>query len=447
MITCPSESPSGRLATDCREVAAALNRGCACISVDKAQLTEALAADDLGRLPSDFLPSERLLAQEKLFSNTAVFVAEAHLQRMAEVIETIERIVNMPAWQERVLAHAPAIARHVSRAAGVFMGYDFHLGAAGPQLIEINTNAGGALLNAKLLRAQQSCCAHVGTMFPAQPGAEAQYVAMFREEWALARGDTPLRRIAIVDTTPAAQFLALEFELFRELFEAAGIATIVVAPSALVFDGTTLAHDGQPIDLVYNRLTDFALDEPDNASLRAAYLADAVVLTPHPRGHALYADKRNLIALSDADWLAAVDVATADRERLAAAIPRTIEVTPDNAPGLWTSRAQWFFKPAAGYGSKATYRGDKLTRRVFGEIARGAYVAQTLVAPSRRQLLVDGLKQELKVDLRNYAYRSTVQLVSARLYQGQTTNFRTPGGGFAAVFPVGCQGPEKVCAY
>ena len=36
-------------------------------------------------------------------------------------------------------------------------------------------------------------------------------------------------------------------------------------------------------------------------------------------------------------------------------------------------------------------------------------------------------------------YRGDVQLVSARLYQGQTTNFRTPGGGFAAVFPVSCR--------
>ena len=446
MSTCPGESTFLTLATDSREAAAALNRGCACITVDKAQLTQALAATDLGRLPSDFLPPERLLAQERLFSNTAVFVAEPHLQRMAEVIETIERIVHMPAWEERVLAYAPPIARHATRAAGAFMGYDFHLGAAGPQLIEINTNAGGALLNAKLLRAQQACCAHVGTLFPPQAGAEAQFVAMFREEWALARGDTPLRRIAIVDTTPAAQFLALEFELFRELFEAAGIATIIAAPSALVFDGKTLAHDGQPIDLVYNRLTDFSLDDPDNAPLRAAYLADAVVLTPHPRAHALYADKRNLIALSDPDWLAAVGVTAADREWLAAAVPRTIEVTPDNAAALWASRAQWFFKPAAGYGSKATYRGDKLTRRVFDEISRGSYVAQTLVLPSRRQLLVDGLKQELKVDLRNYAYRSTVQLVSARLYQGQTTNFRTPGGGFAAVFSVGSQGPGTGCA-
>ena len=40
----------------------------------------------------------------------------------------------------------------------------------------------------------------------------------------------------------------------------------------------------------------------------------------------------------------------------------------------------------------------------------------------------------LKADIRCYAYAGQVKLVTARLYQGQTTNFRTPGGGFAPVF-------------
>ena len=34
----------------------------------------------------------------------------------------------------------------------------------------------------------------------------------------------------------------------------------------------------------------------------------------------------------------------------------------------------------------------------------------------------------------SYVYDGAVQLVAARLYQGQTTNFRTAGGGFAPVF-------------
>ena len=40
----------------------------------------------------------------------------------------------------------------------------------------------------------------------------------------------------------------------------------------------------------------------------------------------------------------------------------------------------------------------------------------------------------LKLDVRCYVYDGAVQLVASRLYQGQTTNFRTEGGGFAPVF-------------
>lgn len=40
----------------------------------------------------------------------------------------------------------------------------------------------------------------------------------------------------------------------------------------------------------------------------------------------------------------------------------------------------------------------------------------------------------LKLDLRNHVYDGNVRLLAARLYQGQTTNFRMPGGGFSPVF-------------
>ena len=41
-----------------------------------------------------------------------------------------------------------------------------------------------------------------------------------------------------------------------------------------------------------------------------------------------------------------------------------------------------------------------------------------------------------KMDVRLYTYDAQVLLVAARLYQGQTTNFRTLGGGFASVFMI-----------
>ena len=52
-------------------------------------------------------------------------------------------------------------------------------------------------------------------------------------------------------------------------------------------------------------------------------------------------------------------------------------------------------------------------------------MAQDIVPPSARTISIDGGFQSLKTDLRNYTYEGSVQLVAARLYQGQTTNFRT----------------------
>ena len=202
-------------------------------------------------------------------------------------------------YQAAVLAWAPQSARFAPPNAGVFLGYDFHLTVDGPRLIEINTNAGGGLLNAKLARAQRACCATVSHFLPEAGGVEAAFLAMFREEWRLARGEAPLRRIAIVDTAPAEQYLAPEFELFRRLFEAAGIAAVVADPGEFTYRDGVLWHGGQPVDLVYNRLTDFSFDTPASCALRDAWFAGSAVITPHPRAHALYADKRNLVLLSN----------------------------------------------------------------------------------------------------------------------------------------------------
>jgi hypothetical protein len=73
---------------------------------------------------------------------------------------------------------------------------------------------------------------------------------------------------------------------------------------------------------------------------------------------------------------------------------------------------------------------------VFDEVLAGSYIAQALVPPSSRTLRVGEAPVELKLDLRNYVYAGHVQLIAARLWQGQTTNFRTPGGGFAPVLTV-----------
>ena len=160
------------------------------------------------------------------------------------------------------------------------------------------------------------------------------------------------------------------------------------------------------------------------------------VITPNPQAHALFADKRLLIRLSDAAFLAAIGASAEDIAACVAHVPSTRLVLATQSDFLWRTRREWFFKPADGYASKAAYRGDKLTQRVFEEILRGNYVAQRIVAPSVRVQNVDGAKVQLKSDLRAYSYAGNVLLYAARLYQGQTTNFRTPGGGFASVVAI-----------
>lgn len=417
-------------------VVQSLNSECFCVGLDDTALRHALES----QLREPALVD---LVRERcpyLFSARPVFVADAHLQRMAAVVRAVESVVALPAYREEVLGSAPAIAHYVPRGAlSVFFGYDFHIDGDRLGLIEINTNAGGAMLNAVLASAQRACCPQTEPLLATRESVQAleqQIVDMFRNEWRLSGRTGPLKRIAIVDELPQQQYLYPEFLLFQRLFERHGLEAIVADPSELVWRGGALHHDTGEIDLVYNRLTDFALDVPANAALREAYVNEAIVLTPHPQAHALYADKRNLALLTDPGRLTSLGVPTATQEVLLANIPRTELVTSAAAQRMWDERRRLFFKPTSGFGSRAAYRGDKLTRRVWEEILAGSYVAQVLVAPGQRVIDDEQTQQTLKFDLRNYTYDGQVQWVAARLYQGQTTNFRTPGGGFAPVYGI-----------
>ena len=427
MTTDPT--PASLLAACSAEV---LNQGCYCHTLNLERLHRQLETD-----PSlHGLMQSITLTRPHLFSSTVVFLSREMEQQIRHMVAAIERIVALPGYRAQALASAPAIARHAFGPIGACMGFDFHLGANGAQLIEINTNAGGALLNVALARAQQSCCEAMDWAFPAKPRAdnlEQTLFEMFVAEWRLQRGAAPLRSVLIVDDEPAAQYLASEFELFRQLFARFGLTAAIADPSALAWQGGQLWHAGAPVDMVYNRVTDFYLSEPGHLALRQAYEAGAVVLTPDPHAHALYADKRNLIALGQDERLAAWGASAADRTLLQAGVPPTELVTPEHADELWARRRALFFKPVAGFGAKAAYRGDKLTRRVWAEILAGEFVAQALVAPGQRLIELDGVRTDLKFDIRAYAYAGQVQLLAARMYAGQTTNFRTEGGGFAPV--------------
>jgi len=358
---------------------------------------------------------------DHLFSDVPLFVTAAQVEQMRSVIDSVERVVGLPGWISTP-QHADGL--------GVFYGYDFHLNSQGVHLIEINTNAGGGLLNELLIDSQRD------VVLPGKAVAvdnlETNFMSMFLNEWRLVRGDSPIKFIAIVDERPETQYLYPEFLLAKEMFERSGIAAYIADPSEFQVRDDGLYLEGNKIDLVYNRLTDFSLK--DYPALHQAGREGRVVLTPNPAHHARYADKRNLARLSDVEGMRVLGASEADIAILLAGVPHTFIVSPEMEAGLWVKRKELFFKPNTGYGSKGAYRGEKLTKRVFGEIVQSDYVAQKLAPPDELSVSDEaGETQSLKYDVRCYVYDGEIQLVAARLYQGQTTNFRTPGGGFALV--------------
>lgn len=371
--------------------------------------------------------------QSNWLAAVPLYVDAADIASMARVAKSLEVVVRNPAYLKAIAPWCPERPANEPNSPGGVLGFNFHIaGNAPPQLIEVNTNPGGLLLGLPIAQAVQACAPDRMQSPTDLETVEQRVVQVMAHEWLCQKGQQPLHNMAIVDDSPETQFLYPEFLLYRDLFSRYGYAARIAAPEQLLHHGGKLCLDGPDgleVDMAYNRLTDFSLHEPSHASLREAFAAGHVAVSPHP--HALYADKRNLTLLSDHAFLHNAGLPQDTVDILLASVPTTVQLNAENRDRLWSERRQWFFKPATGFGSRASYRGDKLTRRVWDDMPSMPYVAQALVVPGQRHLQTDA--PPLKFDIRCFAYAGEPVLFLARLYQGQTTNFRTPNGGFSPV--------------
>ena len=172
-----------------------LNQQCFCITLDRRALYESLRRQfwDTG---NGALDAPNL---QPFFSSAPVFVPQAEIRSMELVVQAIEGAAALSPFKERALSWAPEIAGFDPGPIGAFMGYDFHLTPDGPQLIEINTNAGGAFLNAVLARAQHRCCTpplQDASTNGLLDGLEGAVLAMFQQEWQRQGRDSAPARLA-----------------------------------------------------------------------------------------------------------------------------------------------------------------------------------------------------------------------------------------------------------
>lgn len=396
-----------------------LNERCFCLPLGRPALEAAAAA----RLGAAAAPEAGALLDD-LSAGQPMFLHSTTEQALHARIRAIGAMLLAVARGRAEAAGRP-FDREALLAAAAFNSFDFHLADDGPQLIEVNSNAGGAFLQPLLLDA----------VTPSRPGgAVFAPEAVLLDAWARLRPGRPLRRLAIVDQAPETQALYLDMRLAAAALEARGVEVDILDPADLRREAGRLAGPRGPIDMVYNRLVDFHLDEPQNAPLRAAWIAGEAVVAPNPDVYRAFADKRLLAVLSDPQAVAALAEETGtDPALVRAAIPHTELLDGDSAERLWAARRDYVFKPAGGYASRGVYRGDKISRRKWDEIRGAGYLAQRFAAPSQRFMrLAAGLAAH-KADIRVWTHGLAPVFAAARLYGGQVTGFRGEGAGFAPI--------------
>ena len=366
------------------------------------------------------------ILQENL-SLGIVELPAAALRRMLELVGLLDRISRRPAYRSVVYPQVPDVARFNPGHDAVMMCYDFHLDNEIPRLIEVNTNAGGGLF---------AYLAHDPSLpivpESLKPNLKRRLLQTFAEEIQQFSGGrkTKPERIVIIDEEPTQQFLYPEMQAFADLFSAWGVPAEVVDPQQLEAstDGVWLAD--KRVDMIYNRHCDFYLEGPGMAGVRAAYLAGQVCLSPNPHVYGLLADKRRLTLWTDPVKRADFSLSAGEHALLDKTLPASCLLSDLDPQQLWATRKKQVFKPVDSFGSRGVLLGEKISRTRFDQLPAAATLVQELVPPSLTA--VPG-SEPMKTDLRLYAYRSRGLGVTARLYRGQVTNLRTPGGGFARV--------------
>ncbi len=409
-----------------------LNRDCFCFPLDRALIDNVF---------SDSVPdaASQCLSRPNLFARTGVLLDSNDVNTITRVIEALEFLIQSEQYVVDKVDRNPALKRWQTVSGdGLIMSYDFHINESGPKLIEVNTNAGGAFLVNELQSVSESiyppCCG----FGPLELNRERIHT-LLQQEWQSAGREGLPKTAVIVDDSPLEQYLYPDMLIARDYFEQSGVKTLIADIGELEFVDGVLSYRGEAIDFVYNRSTDFALQGDSSKAARAAALCSAAVVSPNPLHHALYAAKSNFIDWTDSDKLLRYGLSVEQCALLQSHLPETRLLSIDNAEELFANRKHLFFKPVDGYGSKAVYRGDKITARVWRQLldavkSETGYIAQAIAPPTLRAVDAASDQRRLKYDLRIYTVSGEPLIAAARIYQGQTTNFRTDGGGLAPVY-------------
>ena len=346
---------------------------------------------------------------EDIFSNRMISpykitLPKRQYKKAVQVIKAICQLKTNPLFLSKLSSDMPLAAP-----SSVLMSFDFYCHNNGLQLLEINTNASGIFL-AFLL--EQYHCVENGIQWES-------IHEMFRHAFPEIKTG-----IAIVDESPLQQKTYFEQEQFLRFFEYHGYPTFIWDLKDITFNAPFFKKGSQQVKCIYNRCCDFYLSAP--SALKKAYMENPSSINPHPYDYYLFADKLRLTQFGDPLFLESLHLTEENKKNILSVVAPAKPLSDYDIDTLWKERKKLFFKPRQSYGSKGSYKGESLSKKVFEQIVSGDYIAQPYIQAE--------IQHGFKYDLRFYVYQGSVLGVVARLFQGQVTNFQTENGGFAPVF-------------
>lgn len=347
--------------------------------------------------------SEKNLISKNLFSPFTIELPSGVFENIKEFVDLVYSVKESKDYQSQL--PLPKNFENWPSTPSLLSCFDFHYTEEmGLKLIEINTNA--SLYLPLILQR----CAQIDTC---EVDQFSDLLESFIETFQLAKGDA----ISVFDEVPENEGLYFEFLIFKEWLTRSGYPTNIVSLE-------NFAEKANPN--VYNRFTDFYFDKEGSAQIHKDYFDGIKKFSPNPREYFLMADKRRLSPLREA--------IEKIKPSFANIIPETRLFSDfESKEELWAQRKKYFFKPSSSFGSKGAFSGKGISKKAFEGIYSPDFIAQELAPAGRRNFNWEGEEMEMKFDLRFFTFNGKVQNYGARLYQGQTTNMRTPFGGLAPI--------------
>ncbi len=356
------------------------------------------------------------LIDENLLSPFTVNLPKDLLAKIQSTIKTLFKVrqqTEYSSWLQRKYQKNVFDPGNYS----MFMSYDFHLDANNtPKIIEINTNAAFLGLGYYFYECLNKS---TGLQFKIN-----DLKSNFLEELKLFGSATSNPRIAITDENPSQQRLFAEFLIYQQLTKSFGW-------DCEISDFRSVT-DLKP-DFIYNRWTDFYFDKSESSALRDSYLSKKICYSPNPHEYFLLADKQRLMDFNNLEFHTHLKLSEEQIKIIKSAVPLTKVFSDFDRSDLWNQRKNLFFKPINSFGSKQTYKGASISRKLFDELPNQDFLAQEYIPAPEMTFETPEGPDSFKFDLRCYAYQDELQMVIARIYKGQVTNLKTKYGGFALV--------------